>query len=485
MTTMIMTELSRFVAPRAGSRAPLASTRRRAIFDTLEERRMLDGDTLSDSSLLVALAPAAQFSGAIYTSTADGSVVNQNLYDAKIDVYLNGGPQNQNAAGLPDGEYYFQVTNPSGSLLLSSDNAVERQLVVVGGVIAGNGGIGTHANGAFNPNNGSTPVQLAPFDDTDNAGGEYKVWLIKKDAATIDPNDPRVLLFSNSDSKTDNFKIKTDEASGSISGSKFCDAVPDGVWDKATEPGLSGWQIYLDDNHNAALDWVDGGLLNGVWDPGEGEQWTTTALDGSYSFTNLPAGAYDVKEVLQPGWISTLGSLGEYAAVQVGVGQQVTDIDFGNVKLGAGGGHTLGFWSNRNGQALIDSADLLALRCMNLRNANGTNFDPTTAAQVKSWLLSANATNMSYMLSAQLAAMKLNVLNGFVSASSYVYVGPSSLIQGKNAFGFIQVGALINEANAELGLHGTALAGAAWRPYQEALKNALDNANNNLNFAVC
>jgi hypothetical protein len=38
------------------------------------------------------------------------------------------------------------------------------------------------------------------------------------------------------------------------------------------------------------------------------------------------------------------------------------------------------------------------------------------------------------------------------------------------------------EANTELGVHGTAYAGDAWRSYQEALKNALDNANNNYTF---
>jgi flavin-binding protein dodecin len=38
------------------------------------------------------------------------------------------------------------------------------------------------------------------------------------------------------------------------------------------------------------------------------------------------------------------------------------------------------------------------------------------------------------------------------------------------------------EANAELTLHGTALAGDSRRSYQEALNNALDKANNNQTF---
>jgi hypothetical protein len=38
------------------------------------------------------------------------------------------------------------------------------------------------------------------------------------------------------------------------------------------------------------------------------------------------------------------------------------------------------------------------------------------------------------------------------------------------------------EANTELGLHGLTLSGSPYRSYQEALKNALDRANNNLSF---
>src|SRR5687768_14566106 len=67
---------------------------------------------------------AANFSGAIYTTTFNGQSVNENTYSNKDEVYLNGGPQNTTANGLPDGTYYFQVTDPSGATLLSSDPAV-------------------------------------------------------------------------------------------------------------------------------------------------------------------------------------------------------------------------------------------------------------------------------------------------------------------------------------------------------------------------
>ena len=47
--------------------------------------------------------------GAIFTTTVDGTIVNENVrYEKKEDVYLDGGPgphAPSTAAGLPAGEY--------------------------------------------------------------------------------------------------------------------------------------------------------------------------------------------------------------------------------------------------------------------------------------------------------------------------------------------------------------------------------------------
>jgi hypothetical protein len=63
--------------------------------------------------------------GAIFTTTPDGSIVNENVrYGSKLEVYLDGGPgQNApaSAAGLDAGYYVFQITDPSGGALLSED----------------------------------------------------------------------------------------------------------------------------------------------------------------------------------------------------------------------------------------------------------------------------------------------------------------------------------------------------------------------------
>src|SRR4051794_2087343 len=81
---------------------------------------------------------AAGLSGAIFTTTSNGSVVNANQYDSKCAVYLDGGPGPHapaKAAGLPTGDYYFQVTDPSGAQLLSTDPVSNRRFHVSGGVI--------------------------------------------------------------------------------------------------------------------------------------------------------------------------------------------------------------------------------------------------------------------------------------------------------------------------------------------------------------
>jgi hypothetical protein len=76
-----------------------------------------------------------------------------------------------------------------------------------------------------------------------------------------------------------------------IRGAKWNDLDRDGMWDQPAEPGLAGWTIFLDANDNGVLD--------------DGETSILTGPDGSYAFTDLPAGEYSVAEVVQPNWEQT------------------------------------------------------------------------------------------------------------------------------------------------------------------------------------
>ncbi len=192
---------------------------------------------------------AAGFNGSIYTTTFDGRSVNENTYSSKDAVYLNGGPQNAKANGLPDGTYYFQVTNPSGTTLLSTDSAVCRQLTVVSGRVAGVVGPSCphpHATGILNSSNGSTPVKLAPFADTPNDDGVYKVWLIRQGAGTTIAADGRHINFSPNDAKTDNFKVVSAPCPDCslLGGRKFYDANANGLFDDGEVP-IEGVQISI------------------------------------------------------------------------------------------------------------------------------------------------------------------------------------------------------------------------------------------------
>ena len=378
---------------------------------------------------------AAPNTGAIFTtgSTCDGT--NINIFNSKSDVYVDGGPAHEGAAGLPDGFYYVQVTEPGGALLGTSVGSANPTPMHV-------------TNGEFDQcyqleallikNSDSSPG----YDDTTNGGGEYKVWV----STNAD--------FSNG--KTDNFKVKVDvPTTGTLNVNKYYDANANGINDD-NQP-ITGWKIRIIDDT---------------------ELFRFTPVSIIVAPDDYVVSEFDPAET---NWIHTTSNP---VNVTVDAGETET-VEFGNLCLGPGGGHTLGFWSNKNGQATMNDggsvcSELTLLNGLYLRNAAGArmNFGCDYTA-FRNWLLSATATNMAYMLSAQLAAMELNVEAGFVNGGALVYAPGTN---SANSLGFATVNALMSEANAELTLHPTALAGDSWRSYQEALKNALDKANNNQTF---
>lgn len=261
------------------------------------------------------------------------------------------------------------------------------------------------------------------------------------------------------------------EPSHSATGTKYYDANTNGRLD-AGEAGLANWPI----------EYGDGSTTSAVLTDANGE-FAVTLDPGTYTFAERQGGGT---------WVQTGNSIDQTSGtadvtlnadktyeVKLDAGESASGLNFGNVCLGDGGGRTLGFWSNRNGQKLVGADDLALLVSLNLVKEDGTAFDPTTAKQLAGWLRDASARNMAYMLSAQLAAMALNVHNGLVDGSALVYAPGTT---SANAAGFATVADLMAEANAELGLHPTAVSGDAWRAYQTALKDALDKANNNRTF---
>ena len=245
---------------------------------------------------MASTAYAAGVSGAIFTTTMNGAGVNANQYESKCGVYLDGGPGPHapaNAAGLPDGDYYFQVTDPSGGQLLSTDPVSNRRFRVTGGVITAFTGTGgsPHPTGIDQDHaaQGALTIGLAngscPNDFLSSPGvvSVYKVWVtpvasFKGNPANVDNPCSGACShgFVPSQSKTDNFMIQvgssatfclTIQKQFSLGGSTFLDT-------------LGGWGMTVID--------PTGSQLGGI---------TSTGANGNTAtLCQLGAGTYTVIE---------------------------------------------------------------------------------------------------------------------------------------------------------------------------------------------
>lgn len=314
---------------------------------------------------MTALATAAPpLPGAIFTTTVDGDIVNENVrYDVKEDVYLDGGPGPNapaNAAGLPEGDYYFQVTDPSGQELLSTDHISCRRVHanaagVIDVVYAGlnweksQGTWGQvacqHRQGVDMDHaaEGAITAQLYPYDDTPNPGGVYKVWMTPVgdyigDPAAGCPSRGGCNVngagwapgdfhgFVPAASKTDNYKVLKRGrpfTTPEISLDKFHDADLDGVWD-AEEEAITGW----------AVDTVDPlGTENTEYTPAT----LLAAEAGTYGFTEAtPAGSLQTVSWLDGSRVSAYPNADPTVTVDVaGDSGELHSVIFGNVGLGS------------------------------------------------------------------------------------------------------------------------------------------------------
>jgi hypothetical protein len=102
-----------------------------------------------------------------------------------------------------------------------------------------------------------------------------------------------------------------------IRGAKFHDLNGNGL-QEAGEPGLADWTIFADLNGDHLLDLAT-------------EPFDLTDAEGRYALVNLFPGAYQVRELLQPGWLQTAPAAG-FHPVTVGEGEIVAGRDFGNLR---------------------------------------------------------------------------------------------------------------------------------------------------------
>lgn len=234
-----------------------------------------------------------------------------------------------------------------------------------------------------------------------------------------------------------------------VCGTVFGDSNQNGTRDPG-EPGLPNWEVRL----------VHGGTSTAV----------QTDASGNYCFANVGAGSFTVELTVQSGYVVTTAAS---HGIDVCACAPVAGGAFG-VAMGASmqcDARTPGFWRNKHGKELIAQYGILPLLpALCIVDATGSHVSFANFNQYKSWLQSAQATNMAYMLSAHIVAMHNNVLVGFVDGNCVV---------DDPQLGVVSIESLLQDAVMSLCDHPYTPTGSPYRAEQEALKNALDRANNN------
>lgn len=246
---------------------------------------------------------------------------------------------------------------------------------------------------------------------------------------------------------------------------------------------------FYDANANGYMDWNENTGMEGVALDLSGKTNAVqySGSDGKTCFTNLPPGEYTVKAVLPDGYLPTAP---ETRNVNL---TRPDSAYFGMVCLGGADAKSTGFWIGKQGKAVFDGLEqwqkytlLSSLNYLNLRNADGTDFNPWSYDQplsyerLRIWLQQANAKNMAYKLSAELATLKLNVATGIIGGDRMVYA--PGIKYGWNNNGFISVNDLIDYTNNLLAVNGKSFGGDAGRYQMESLKNLLEEINGDSRF---
>jgi hypothetical protein len=350
----------------------------------------LQATATGESSLLSAQATFTDGPGTIRTTDANG--VDQNKFTSKNDVYVS-------EDNLPDGSYYVQVVAPGGGVLGTSVGSANPTPIVVSGGVSSqsiyqlsailiktsdgtpgyddttnNGGeykVDVSASSDFSnkkshnfkagpdtapfqpitisgfkfndvdgkPSTGADDLPLSGwvihlvgnsanvtattdvngFYHFDNVGaGTYTLGEDLKNGwtQTFTPSGPFTVVsaLDMTDQDFGNFQ------NASISGRKFNDLNGSGA-DLPGDPGVGGVVIDL--------------FKNGAITPFE---TTTTANDGTYSFTNLGPGNYTVQEEVPSGSTETFGNAG-YSFSPLNSDTNSTGNDFGNFQLVTISGH--------------------------------------------------------------------------------------------------------------------------------------------------
>jgi hypothetical protein len=154
-------------------------------------------------------------------------------------------------------------------------------------------------------------------------------------------------------------------------------------------------------------------------------------------------------------------------------------VDFGNYCYCPSNGKKPSYWAGIYGQNRLNDGGTMApefkqLNNLHLRLPSGGNFnldllqpESTNYSILQSWLLNADGTNMAYLLSVQLAAMRLSSEAGYVRLANFYIPYGGTIAQ------------LVQDANDALAIDGLTPVGDPNRALQEELEGYLAALNNN------
>jgi protocatechuate 3,4-dioxygenase beta subunit len=198
---------------------------------------------------------------------------------------------------------------------------------------------------------------------------------------------------------------------------------------------------------------------------------TTTDENGFYEFTNLQPGTYQIREIQPAGYLDgrdEAGSLGgclsndRISNIDLDMGDIGVNYNFGERNaasyLHEGQTATIGFWHNKNGQALIKSLNGSA-NSTALGNWLASNFGNLYGS-------SAGANNLTNKTNAQVAAYFLNLfgMNGQKLQAQVLAVALASYVTDSDLAGTVarQYGFQVNSSGTASALFNIGSNGAAF-----------------------
>ena len=420
-----------------------------------------------------------QIPGRAFTTDDQGDPAE--LFGSAAGAWLAGGPRpgaDCAAPGLPDGVYLFQVTDVSGSLLLSSDDVLQRAVTVRAGVISAAvaGGHPTLPGPCA-----SRIVQLAPYAALPELDGECRVWLTP--AAKYLPGQG-VFGFVPEFSKADTFKVATAgplPPQTKFHGTAAYDVNGNGVYDVhgAGEVTNPGWKIVLEREGAATATYTDADGNFQFFRPLDGTVYGLASIAPAPGYVGSPGGL----------WVATSPSSLKAPATDPDVKLNFNALFLVNTPELA---RSKGYWHGPGAGELLacdpvwrETINALCLRTnfSNPKGQDGTLFtvsetDPfATAFAALSDYLTAPANGViANILSTQYCAANLNASCGpFSGETIYIDRFGDGVLLSFEELAALTLSLLCDPRSANTGPHGD----EEWRQMLMGCLNEWDTMNSN------